>query len=99
MSQRSGLALGVGAANRYAKQISKRVSADTSIFVTAAIEHILSDVIKDANAEAQRARRQRITHDDILSCVRRDKELDGVFGNLCIYIADVCKAKGPKSSR
>jgi histone H3/H4 len=70
MSKRAGLSLSCAKTNRVLKASSKRVSQGAGVFLTAAIESILADVVAEAVASTAESNVSRVGVNSLAKAIR-----------------------------
>ena len=72
------------------KQISgmKRVGGSAPVYMTAAIEYIVSELLEMAGNHTKKSNRKRVTPEDISIGVRSDDELAKLFRNVAVFTGD-----------
>jgi len=66
----------------------KRQSYTASVFAAAVEQHVLGLIVSGSGLGALRNKRKRVTSQDVVDFVRRDKNLSSVFANICILTTD-----------
>lgn len=81
-SKRAGIILPVGRFNRHLheKRYAPRIAESASVYLAAAIEYVLGEVLELAGNTTLLEKRRRLTARDIMKAVRRDEELDELVG-------------------
>jgi len=57
----------------------KRVSPNSAVFTTAVLEHMFSEVLSAANAEATSSKKKRISREHLIASIRTHPELGRFF--------------------
>ena len=100
MSKRAGLSLSCAKTNRVLKASSKRVSQGAGVFLTAAIESILADVVAEAVASTAESNVSRVGVNSLAKAIRCPLSTNKVLsrpGNL--LLTKMNKQKKMKASK
>lgn len=90
---KAGLCFPVSKVNRHLRTAdtrgTKRVGAGAPIYLAAVLEYAAGELIElSGNALGKR---KRITAADIMTCIRKDEELNRLFGRQAIFVGDRVK--------
>jgi histone H2A len=99
-SAKSGLVMPVARINRSMKMQSnmKRVGGSAPVYMTAVMEFIAAEILElSGNETKSDKKRKQITLEDVLSAVRKDKELDQWLSNFAVCSAEKVHSKRPGS--
>jgi histone H2A len=85
-TQKSGVTFPAARINKYIKNNSniKRVGGSSSIYMTAVIEYVVSEIIDSAGKNTLMNNRKTINIDDIIQAVRTDPDLSVLFASNCV---------------
>ncbi|KMZ72470.1 Histone H2A.J [Zostera marina] len=72
--------------HRYLKDgnVAKRIGVDSAVFLAAAVEYIIGEILDVAAAVARNHERARINKRHLALAIYNDKELNGLFKNVAI---------------
>lgn len=90
-SQAAGLYFKVGRINKAIKNATnnQRVAVDSSVFLAAVLQYLVSEVLDLAGSQAKMEGKKRITPQHILFAVRSDHELDVLLQRVTIAAGGV----------
>ena len=85
-SERADLTLPASRVSRYLRhlRLSPRTSRGAAIYLTAAMQYLAGEVLEAAGVAAREDKRVRISPRHLLLAVRRDEDLNKVFGHATI---------------
>ena len=69
-------------------RVARQVSQNSSVYLTAVVEHVLLKVIGDMGAEAAAKKAKRVTDTHIVAAVRSDPDLARAFAGYCFSSVD-----------
>ena len=89
-SAKAGLLMPVARLNTALKKGggTKRVGGSAPVYATAVLEYLLTELIEVAGATTMKAKRKRITPEDISLAVRSDEELSKLLRSFSVYSGD-----------
>ena len=64
-----------------ASRVAKTFGSSSSIFLTAAMEHVVSEILKKADGEASSKHHKRLSLQHVLAAVRSDVDLSRLFAD------------------
>jgi len=96
-STRAGLVFPVGRIGRYLKTrgFARRVGAGAPVYLAAVLEYVAAEVLELAGNSAKDHKHQRINARDIMLAVRKDEELNALFGHATFPQAGVDQNLNP----
>ena len=103
-SVRSGLIFPVGRIHRHLKEgrYAERVSSEAPVYLAAVLQQVVEEVFKEAETRKENKTIKRLVPNNILTAIRKDKELNDIFKDVVIReggIARLEKKEGEKKKK
>ena len=85
-SARAGLIFPVGRIHRHMKEgrYADRISSDAPVVMAAVLQQVVEEVFKEANTRKEKKDQKRLVPNNILTAIRKDKELNEIFRDIVI---------------
>ena len=95
-SARAGVIFPVGRIHRHLKEgrYAERISSDAPVFMAAVLQQVVEEVFKEAETRKDKASTKRLVPNNILTAIRKDRELNDIFKDIVIREGGV-----PRSER
>lgn len=89
-SQKAGLTLPVPRVNKYVKKHSglKRTGGTSAVFMTAALEYTLGEILELAGNKTKAASRKTINNEDFTAAIRHDVDLARLFSDTAVSLGE-----------
>ena len=93
-SARAGVIFPVGRIHRHLKQgrYSERISSDAPVYMAAVLQQVVEEIFKEANSRKDNKATKRLVPNNILTAIRKDKELNAIFEGVVIRDGGVPRA-------
>ena len=97
-SARCGLTWPIAKVNRHMRDSKtiKRVGGGAPVFLSAALEYVVAEVLECAGNQCLANKRKRVNPQDVSRAIRNDMELSRLLGNAAVFsgdkLADITKA-------
>ena len=107
-SARAGVIFPVGRIHRHMKEgrFAERISSDAPVFMAAVLQQVVEEIFKEAQTRKENKSAKRLTPNNILTAIRKDRELNEIFRDVVIREGGVPRAdkkdkevKGKKKSQ
>jgi histone H2A len=100
-SARAGVIFPVGRIHRHLKEgrFAERISSDAPVFMAAVLQQVVEEVFKEAQTRKDNKATKRLVPNNILTAIRRDKELNEIFKDIVIREGGVARAEKEKSEK
>ena len=97
-STRAGIVFPVGRIHRHLKEgrYSERISSDAPVYLAAVLESVVDEVFKEALNQRDKKSTKRITPNNIVNAIRKDKELNEIFKEVVIRDGGVARLEEEK---
>lgn len=93
-SARAGVIFPVGRIHRHLKEgrFAERISSDAPVFMAAVLQQVVEEIFKEAQTRKENKSAKRLTPNNILTAIRKDKELNEIFKDIVIREGGVPRA-------
>ena len=93
-SARAGVIFPVGRIHRHLKEgrFAERISSDAPVFMAAVLQQVVEEVFKEAQTRKDNKATKRLVPNNILTAIRRDKELNEIFKDIVIRAGGAARA-------
>ena len=100
-SQRAGVIFPVGRIHRHMKEgrYAERISSDAPVYMAAVLQQVVEEVFKEANTRKEKKEQKRLVPNNILTAIRKDKELNEIFRDIVIREGGVPRAEKEKEAK
>ena len=100
-SQRAGVIFPVGRIHRHLKEgrYAERISSDAPVYMAAILQQVVEEVFKEANTRKEKKEQKRLVPNNILTAIRKDKELNEIFRDIVIREGGVPRAEKEKEAK
>lgn len=100
-SQRAGVIFPVGRIHRHMKEgrYAERISSDAPVYMAAVLQQVVEEVFKEANTRKEKKEQKRLIPNNILTAIRKDKELNEIFRDIVIREGGVPRAEKEKEGK
>ncbi|KAH0575794.1 Histone H2A [Spironucleus salmonicida] len=97
-STRAGIIFPVGRIHRHLKEgrYADRISSDAPVYMAAILESVIDEVFKEALNQKDKKSTKRITPNNIVNAIRKDKELNEIFKDVVIRDGGVARLEDEK---
>lgn len=97
-SARAGVIFPVGRIHRHLKEgrFAERISSDAPVFMAAVLQQVVEEVFKEAQTRKDNKATKRLVPNNILTAIRRDKELNEIFKDIVIREGGVARTEKDK---
>ena len=94
-SARAGVIFPVGRIHRHLKEgrYAERISSDAPVFMAAVLQQVVEEVFKEAETRKDKASTKRLVPNNILTAIRKDRELNDIFKDIVIREGGVPRAE------
>ena len=85
-SARAGVIFPVGRIHRHLKEgrYADRISSDAPVYMAAVLQQVVEEVFKEAHTRKENKNIKRLVPNNILTAIRKDKELNDIFKDIVI---------------
>lgn len=89
-SQKAGLLLPASRINRYLRSSSsmKRVGGSAPVYLTGVLEYVVSEILEVAGNHCLKAKRKRVSAEDVVVAVRGDSDLSKLCACASMYMGN-----------
>ncbi|MGL5030053.1 MAG: histone H2A family protein, partial [Aeromonas sp.] len=104
-STRAGIIFPVGRIHRHLKEgrYADRISSDAPVYMAAVLESVVDEIFREATSHKDKKSSKRLVPNNVLTAIRKDKELNDVFRDIVIREGGVArsekKEKGEKGRK
>lgn len=100
-SARAGVIFPVGRIHRHLKEgrFAERISSDAPVFMAAVLQQVVEEVFKEAQTRKDNKTTKRLVPNNILTAIRRDKELNEIFKDIVIREGGVARTDKEKAEK
>lgn len=103
-STRAGIIFPVGRIHRHLKEgrYADRISSDAPVYMAAVLESVVDEIFREAYQHKDKKATKRIVPNNIVTAIRKDRELNVVFKDIVIReggVARIEKKEGGKTRK
>ena len=100
-SARAGVIFPVGRIHRHLKEgrYAERISSDAPVFMAAVLQQVVEEVFKEAETRKDKASTKRLVPNNILTAIRKDRELNDIFKDIVIREGGVPRGESSRSKK
>ncbi|CAL6017650.1 Histone_H2A [Hexamita inflata] len=99
-SARAGVIFPVGRIHRHLKEgrYADRISSDAPVYMAAVLQQVVEEVFKEAETHKDNKATKRLVPNNILTAIRKDKELNDIFKDIVIREGGVPRSEKKEKS-
>ncbi|CAL6017628.1 Histone_H2A [Hexamita inflata] len=99
-SARAGVIFPVGRIHRHLKEgrYADRISSDAPVYMAAVLQQVVEEVFKEAETRKDNKATKRLVPNNILTAIRKDKELNDIFKDIVIREGGVPRSEKKEKS-